>query len=386
MKKGILLVLLFMGLPLITFAQEKTSELTIPSNKYQVMTNKFFDNWFIEGNVGGQMFFGENDGFLKDLNDRIAPSFKIATGKWFTPGLGLRVAVDGISLKKKNGFRTFKDKSTVNYLAPHMDAMFDIKNMIYGYDSDRKYSFIPYIGFGGAIAFTESHKDNSSLEYAGFIGVINRFKINDRLDFNIEVKSMIMEDGFDGLSSSGLKRLDASLGIEIGLCYKLGDVIGFAKAATVPTGITEAEMSAVQNRLNDQLAKNEQLMNDLVEAKNTSEEQVQPIVSNDNLSARIVFFQIGKANISIREKLNLKFIAKQIKNTPNKQFTVTGYADKVTGSSAWNQKLSERRAQAVAKMLIEEYGVNENQLTIVGKGGVDNLFNPAALNRAVVVE
>jgi outer membrane protein OmpA-like peptidoglycan-associated protein len=386
MKKGIFLLVLLMAVPLITFAQEKPSELTIPSNKYQVMTNKFFDNWFIEGGIGGQLFFGDGDGFLSNFGDRIAPSFKVAAGKWFTPGLGLRVAIDGISLKRAKGFTAYKNKNSINYIAPHVDAMFDIKNMLYGYNSERKYSVIPYAGFGAAAVLSKGTNGRKNAEFAAFIGVINKFKINDRLDFNLEVKSMIFEDGIDGDTGSGIKRIDPAIGIEVGLTYRLGDIIGFAKAATVPTGITEAEMSAVQNRLNEQIAKNEQLMNDLVDAKNAAQRPVEPKVMNTNLSARIIFFQIGKAHISIREKLNIKFIAEQIKATPNKHFTVTGYADKATGSKAWNQKLSERRAEAVAKMLVEEYGVNKNQIKVVGKGGVDDLFNPVALNRAVVVE
>lgn len=65
---------------------------------YTVETNRFGANWFISGGVGGQMYFGDNDG-KADFGKRIAPALDIAVGKWFTPGIGLRVAYNGLQAK-----------------------------------------------------------------------------------------------------------------------------------------------------------------------------------------------------------------------------------------------------------------------------------------------
>lgn len=60
------------------------------AKSYRVETNRFGANWFISGGVGAQMYFGDNDG-KADFGKRLAPALDIAVGKWFTPGIGLRV-------------------------------------------------------------------------------------------------------------------------------------------------------------------------------------------------------------------------------------------------------------------------------------------------------
>lgn len=71
-------------------------------------------------------------------------------------------------------------------------------------------------------------------------------------------------------------------------------------------------------------------------------------------------------------------------------YQVTGYADKATGTAAYNQKLSEKRAQNVADALVKKFGVNASQLQVVGKGGVSDLYSlykgEIQLNRVVIVE
>ena len=93
------------------------------------------------------------------------------------------------------------------------------------------------------------------------------------------------------------------------------------------------------------------------------------------------------SNITAKEMINLKYYAEIIKNNPNQVYRVTGYADKATGTPAYNQKLSEKRAQNVADALVKKFGVKASQLQVVGKGGVDNLYEGGVqLSRVVIVE
>ena len=62
---------------------------------------------------------------------------------------------------------------------------------------------------------------------------------------------------------------------------------------------------------------------------------------------------------------------------------VTGYADFKTGTPAYNQKLSEKRAQVVAEELVK-MGVSRDKIEVVGKGGVKDL-TPISYNRRAVV-
>ena len=68
MKKGLLFILM-VGASVCLSAQEKGKT---EGKAYTVETNRFGANWFISGGVGGQMYFGDNDG-KADFGKRIAP-------------------------------------------------------------------------------------------------------------------------------------------------------------------------------------------------------------------------------------------------------------------------------------------------------------------------
>lgn len=63
---------------------------------------------------------------------------------------------------------------------------------------------------------------------------------------------------------------------------------------------------------------------------------------------------------------------------------VTGYADSATGSAAFNQTLSEKRANRVADELVK-LGVSRDNLIVEGLGGVATL-TPNSYNRRVIVD
>ena len=78
-------------------------------------------------------------------------------------------------------------------------------------------------------------------------------------------------------------------------------------------------------------------------------------------------------------------MAKTMKQNPNAKYKVAGFADKGTGSAAYNQTLSEKRAQAVYDALVAE-GVSESQIEKVAMGGTDPMWEKAYLNRVVIME
>ena len=102
-------------------------------------------------------------------------------------------------------------------------------------------------------------------------------------------------------------------------------------------------------------------------------------------TAAAIFFKINKSEISPEGMVNIKLTAKIIKENPSHKYKIAGFADKGTGSAAYNQTLSEKRAQAVYDALVAE-GVNPDQLEKVGMGGTDPMFEKAYLNRVVIME
>ena len=138
--------------------------------------------------------------------------------------------------------------------------------------------------------------------------------------------------------------------------------------------------------MNSLKSENESLKRDLVEARNKKPEVI--VKKEGGFVPRlVVVFNIGKSNISKREYMNIEAMAKGIKANPDKTFTVTGYADKGTGSAEYNMKLSKKRAEAVRDLMVNEFGVPASQLKVDYKGGVGNMFyDDAKLSRVAIVE
>jgi outer membrane protein OmpA-like peptidoglycan-associated protein len=97
-----------------------------------------------------------------------------------------------------------------------------------------------------------------------------------------------------------------------------------------------------------------------------------------------VFFNTESARIASRKDLvNVKELAEYAKAN-DKTIVVTGFADSRTGAADYNQALSEKRAQTVAKELVK-MGVAEDKIVVKAEGGV-NTIAPYSYNRRVTVK
>lgn len=80
-----------------------------------------------------------------------------------------------------------------------------------------------------------------------------------------------------------------------------------------------------------------------------------------------ILFDTDKAVIKPQYFSEVEDVANFMKKYGNTNAVIEGHTDS-TASDAYNQKLSERRAQAVQKMLIEKYGIDPNRLIATGYG------------------
>ena len=378
MKKGLLCVLLA-AVSVCLPAQEKEKA----AKSYSVETNRFGANWFISGGIGAQMYFGDNDGEAS-LGKRIAPAVDIAVGKWFTPGIGLRVVYNGLQAKGasltknapyvKGGLTDGYYEQKWNLANFHGDVMLNLSNMICGYNEDRLYSFIPYVGAGIVHSWSEPTETTLGIN----AGLINRFRLSPALDLNVELRGLLMKNSFGGVSKEGMA------GLTVGVTYKFKQR-GWNAVPTVPM-VPESQLVDMRDRANSLKSENESLKRELVEARNKKPEVI--VEKEAGFVPRlVVVFNIGKSNIIKREYMNIQAMAEGIKANPKKTFTVTGYADKGTGSAEYNMKLSKKRAEAVRDLMVNEFGVPASQLKVDYKGGVGNMFyNDSKLSRVAIVE
>lgn len=385
------MVLAFAGVSAASMAQNAD-----PTEKFSVSTNSFWSNWFVQANVAGTAFWGNQEvgnnfskSPLKGFRNNLG--FSVAVGKWFTPGLGLRTKFNGAwgrTVVSEN-----KKTNANKYWTLSEQVMFNLSNMLLGYNESRVWDFIPYASVG----VNRNMSANCYAPVAG-IGILNEFKINNKWAVNLDVNYMLGTSDYDGFEGSlpGAKPYDArsfkglvanhdrTLNVEVGLTYNLGKAT-FNKTPDVEAikALSQGQIDALNAQLADAQSENNRLKDMLAEQKQQSVAPVSAVTKV--VSAPVsVFFNIGKAKVASKKDLqNVKAVADAAKAN-NAKIVVTGYADSKTGSAAFNKNLSEKRAQTVANALVN-MGVSRDNIEVVSAGGV-NTLSPVSYNRRATVE
>lgn len=367
---------------------DTTEEVMYDNDRYKVETNHFWDNWFVSAGFGGQIIFGNHDKQVKFF-DRIAPALDIAVGKWFTPGIGVRLMYSGLSVKgatQKEGHGEFPTHSTgvdvpgkggdgywlmkqkFDFYNLHLDALFNMSNILCGYNEKRVYNCTPYLGLGWARVW----ESPQSMEVSANVGILNSFRLNDALNLNLDIRGAYVSDRFDG--ELGGRWGEGIWSATVGLTYRFKQR-GWGRSKTiVRTHDRQRELKAMQDKLNDMQAQ-------LAQRKRDSITVVRTLAA-----ANFVIFKIDTWDLTNESRVQLGLFAETIKKAdPNAVYIITGYADKGTGSIERNVILSKNRARVVYECLVNEFGVPKKQLRIDHKGGVDNMFyNDPRLSRAVI--
>ena len=77
-------------------------------------------------------------------------------------------------------------------------------------------------------------------------------------------------------------------------------------------------------------------------------------------------------------------IAAYLNKYPNAKVTITGYADKGTGSAKINEKLAKKRSEIVAELLKNKFGIASDRITVESKGDTVQPFEQNDLNRVSI--
>ncbi|MDD7317814.1 MAG: OmpA family protein [Prevotella sp.] len=398
--KKYLIALAFATVSVAGYAQDSDAN----NLKYSVATNSFWDNWFIQ--LGGQydvFYSGQEHGL--NMGQSLAKGFRgnfeasAAIGKWFTPGLGLRIKASGVWGRTVG---TFHDNN--NYYIPNGkftytrdmvsgskgfkfwtgqgQVMFNLSNMFLGYNPNRVWNFIPFAGAGIA-------RNCTTNRYAmGLgVGILNQFNISKRVAINVEAGWNRWEADFDGVYTSvdegnrGWDSHDNVLYAEVGLTINVGKV-GWNAIPDV-----DAIRAGYESRIND--------LNNIIRDRDAEIDSLKKIkpetIRVENKAADrfvatpiSVFFNIDKTEIAeLKDLVNVRALADYAKDTDS-NLLVTGYADSATGTPKRNQWLSEKRAERVANELVK-MGIKENKIRKEAKGGV-KILSPISYDRRATVQ
>ena len=393
------LAALFLGATVSAFAQTTETVTETKTVKESVIDQtegqSFWSNTFISLGVGGQMLFGDHEKQMK-FGDRISPALDIAFGKWITPEVGVRLTYTGWSL---NGARQDTEWSTdpsqagtlgnpiggkpwhgywlyeqdIKYMNLHGEVMFNLSNLLCGYNEKRIWNCSPYLGLG----YMRIYKGGNTSEIGANLGIYNSFRLSEALDLNLDVRGSLVNDDFD--SERGGRNEEGILSATVGLTYKFKPRGFKSKVITI---LDQTEIDRLRQQMNELNAENERLKNKPAETITNTELLLKEIVA-----PCMVVFPINQAVLSQDERVNLSMFAENVKKQDKGiVYSITGYADAATGTKEINDPLSKARAEAVYRCLVDEFGISESQLTMDYKGGVENMFydNPA-MSRAVIV-
>ena len=376
--RKLLIVLAFAGISMSTMAQDAD-----PVQKYSVATNSFWSNWFIQVGADWNAWYSSEEHGL-NLNRspfkkfRSNPGVSVAIGKWFTPGIGLRTKLQGIWGKTVTDANNYGNHNSYWVLNEHV--LFNVSNMLCGYNPNRVWNFIPFIG--GGIGRTMTHNLYATDLSAG---ILNEFRVCKKVAINFELGWNRLESDIDGIEKTNAHRgwdsHDNNLYAEVGLTFNLGKAT-WEKTPDVDAikALSQSQIDALNAQLNDANAENARLKEMLANQKPAEDRTVKEFVT----TPISVFFNLDKSVIASQKDLvNVRALAQYAKEN-NSNLLVTGYADSATGTPKHNQGLSERRANTLADELVK-MGISRDNIKTVGKGGVDDL-SPISFNRRATVQ
>ena len=382
---------------------------TTVMEKNSVFTNGFWHNWQLSAGIGTQMYYGDNDWKVAKkvpemwvlptvdlyLTKWISPSFGVGLGANWAPFKGLYQSKPGHSNAPREINANFRDPSKVtlygkadhiydseglaiqnagSYLDVFALAHANLMNLFGGYKPDRFFEIDYYAGGGVIFGFSKSGNAPSASFNTGFI---NTFRLTEQLRLMLNIRGALVGDDFDGeayVDEPTKKhwlanhKMDGIFGATLGLTYNIGKEYSKWRLAE-RTSVYQYDKETIEK-----IVKETEYI-----------EKPMPVAEVPEVWFHINFI-VDRWDISKKELININAVADLIKSTPNTKYLVCGYADKQTATPAHNLMLSENRAKAVYNTLVNEFGVNPDQLVMDYKGGVDYMFyNMKELSRCTMI-
>lgn len=369
--------------------------LTLSASAQTVTESKTFDNFYI-GINGGVATKTTGHSWLSDLD----PNAGLRIGRWFTPVYGL--AAEGTAYFSNKPYPS--TGTAVRYTNVSLLNTINLSNWFGGYKgTPRCFEVIAVAGLGwghgygvdGANAFQEALESNDditsklALDFAFNLGANKAWQIYVEPSINYLVSGVHRLGGSDQ-TQYNLNRSFVQL--NAGVVYKFKNSNGthnFTIAQLRDQGEIDglnAQINSLRSDLNGkdaQLAAKDRQISDLQKALdecNAKPKQtyVKPETAT-NLQPTVLFRQ-GKSTIDAAQYAPIELIANYMKNNKNAKVEIKGYASP-EGSKELNQKLSEKRAEAVKNALVKNYKIDANRLTTKGMGATDKLFKQVEFNR-----
>ena len=353
-------------------------------NAQTVEYSKFTDNFYVGVNTGASGWLHphtiNHSTFLNSMHSVSG----VRVGKYITPVVGFELNME-VGMANHNKF--------VDHTTFGGNLMMNLNNAIHRYKGEPdKVEVVPFVGIGwsrtyGTVINNIASKFGSQVNFN--MGKEKKWQINVIPSINY-----IMTDNGFGMMT-GQPRFDAHRAIvnmQVGVTYKFKNSNGKHNFTTCPYSYTKADYEKLLNTIKEcdemlSKAKDEKaVLNNIILDKQKEIDKLNAremtVVENINVNSA-VGFEIGKADIHYTQKAGLLNLVEMVKGSDTK-LIVVGYADAKTGSKARNLKLSDMRANAVKKFLVDN-GVKEENVTVEFKGDTEQMYSENEVNRVVVL-
>lgn len=392
-----------------------------------MMSNKFTKNWEFTAMLGAQSYQAEYSQFSMNvfqLRDSWCLSGDLSLVKWASPYFGIGA---GFTEAGYRGVYSPKDDKTTfakpedpwyhgfenRYLVAsgsygnlYAKAAVNLSNLLFGFKANRRFELTAYAG--GGIIFPTCKVQYRAKGATFNAGINAQVRVAKHLFVTAAVRGALISDGFNGIGyiTSGDKNnlsLDGQAGALVGISYKFGylnrknqksgavneyewvPAVEAYQTSEVVKDMIDTEVKDVEEKKNAEIAVISDKLREDNEIINELREKNAPIVLKGNYW-QYISFKIDRTNIVNSEKVNIMAAAEYIKSVPDQKFVINGYADKQTSNPAHNAVLADGRAKAVYDALVNEFGVNPEQLEYHGNGGVDLMyFNDVKCSRCVII-
>ncbi|MEZ3561067.1 OmpA family protein [Duncaniella sp.] len=348
----------------------------------------FQPHWYVQGQVGMQETLGETSfGKLASFNAQVGVGYR------FNPILGARLIFNGWTSKGSIEVDGKRSDWKWNYVAPTVNATVDLVNLIGGFNPERPVNAGIFAGIGANIAARngEANDVNNALKasvykdldaaarpdvlrniwtgtkarFVGQFGVYADYNLTSNLKLGLELQANVLPDGYNSKKAGNADWYFNGL---VGVKYAFGTT--FTKQKRKKCCAATAEPKIIEKIVEVPVEK--------IVVKEVIKEVPAPLT-------RDVFFKISTIKITKDEMYKVAEVARYMKTNPDTKVTVTGYADKGTGSMKLNLRLSAQRAEAVANALIKEYGIASDRITVKSMGEVeDQPYSTPAQNRVAI--
>ena len=345
--------------------------------------NVFTPHWYAQAQVGGQYTLGEI-GFGKLLS----PNVQVGIGYNFNKVVGARFSLNTWQSKAGQKFDGNTYKWKWNYVAPMVDATFNLTNLFCEYNPDRLVEVGVFGGIGANIAWgndeaadakaailkseaaTEALKygatpleniwDGTKTRFVARVGANVDFRVSDRVKLGVELSANTLSDKYNSKKAGNP---DWYFNALVGVKVALGET-HTTKVIPAPKPVEKIIERIIEKPAPAPAPK--------VESK----------VVEENFR-RDIFFPIGNTNIAKSQTTKIAEIVKYMKENPDAKITLTGYADKGTGSVRFNDKIAARRALTVYNTLAAK-GVAKSRMIKQSKGCRVQPFEENDMNRVTI--